>query len=141
MIFDKIIDEPGMLDLVRRLTDDGSLKLVATSAQRREHEKAPERRNALRSVPAHYTGTAGFVLDHSQLDVDRFGPEEPIHAVRPKRGTKHLEDALTAATALFDGYPLVTEDGRLQRKAKDELGLEVWDWADLRQRLETARPV
>lgn len=129
-IFDKIVDEPGVLALVQRLTEAGELEIRATSAQRRElAEVGGDRGDRLRSVPATFVGTVGFVLDHSQVGIDRLGPAEPIQTVRPGTGKKHLEDALTASTALFENRALVTEDGRLRRRA-EEVGIEVWPWHD-----------
>jgi len=132
MIFDKIVDEPGMLDRGRSTTE--SVHLVATTVSRGQIAAVSQasRRELLESVPVEYIGTAGFVLDYSLLDVDRLGPREPISAIADRR-PKHLEDALIAATAAADTITLVTEDRRLWNRIAEQLPqVTLWSWEQLR---------
>jgi predicted nucleic acid-binding protein len=132
-VFDSIVDEPGMLHRVRDLVEAERLELIAASVSRRQIARAPTPRRALlESVPVTWVGTAGFALDYSRLDVDRLGPSQPIDAIRKGR-SKELEDALIAATALFDGVPLISEDKRLRNAVARELPrLRVHAWDFLR---------
>lgn len=92
------------------------------------------KRRLIASVPRTVIGTVGFILDYSQLDVDRLGPEEPIEAIRKGR-RKETADALIAATAEWDGLMLVTEDARL-RRALERRGTPVCGWERLRSDIE-----
>jgi predicted nucleic acid-binding protein len=137
MIFDKIVDEPGMLDRVQKATAEGLLTLLTTSVSQRQIAATPDasRRALLESVPAQYLGTAGFVLDYSLLDVDRLGPAQPIEAIA-KGKRKELEDALIVATAAADRLPLVTADTRFRNRVGRELPhVPVWAWERLRSEL------
>jgi hypothetical protein len=135
MIFDAIVDEPGMLDRIRAANDAGQLDLFATSVSERQIAAVPDpkRRALLQMVPVTYVGTAGFVLDYSRLDVDRLGPAEPIEAIAGGK-QRELGDGLIAATAAWDGVPLVTLDRRLQNRTRRELShVKIWSWEDLRE--------
>ncbi len=75
----------------------------------------------MREVP-----TVGLLLD---------GPQAEPAAVRGEaRHRRHVEDALLAATAAYEGVPLVTRDRVLAERAA-EVGVEVWSWEALRERL------
>ncbi len=137
MIFDKIADEPGMLERVQGLSRIDQLALVATSISERQIAAVPDRmrRERLQSVPVEYVGTAGFVLDYSRLDVDRLGPSEPIEAIAKGRH-KEIADALVAATARWEALPLVTEDTGLRKAVARELpAVDLWRWSDLHVRI------
>jgi hypothetical protein len=133
MIADKIVDTPGALELVTEPTKAGKLELVMTHVQEDEHANAePKRAAKLARVPYSKVPTSVFVLDVSRLDEARLGDEEPFESLR---GTvRHTADGMIAATAEFEGIPLVTEERRLARRAH-QLGIEVWSWERLRERM------
>lgn len=136
MILDKIAEDDRLLDEVRQLSDEGRLELVVTSVTERQLEPITEelKRSQIASVPRRVIGTVGFILDYSQLDVDRLGPDEPIEAIRKGR-RKETADALIAATAEWDELLLVTEDARL-RRAVERRGTPVCGWEQLRHEIE-----
>jgi predicted nucleic acid-binding protein len=136
MILDKIAADDRMLNQVQRLTDESKLELVVTSVTERQVAPITEepKRRYIAAVPRTVIGTAGFILDHSQLGVDRLGPDEPIEAIRKGR-PKETPDALIAATAEWDGLTLVTEDARL-RRALERRGTPVCGWEQLRRDIE-----
>jgi hypothetical protein len=136
MILDKIAEDDQLLDQVKRLTDERKLELIVTSVTERQVAPIPEepKRRLIASVPRTVVGTVGFILDYSQLGVDRLGPEEPIEAIRKGR-RKETADALIAATAEWDGLMLVTEDARLLR-ALERRGTPVCGWEQLRRDIE-----
>jgi hypothetical protein len=77
-------------------------------------------------------GKLELVMTHVQEDEARLGDEEPFESLR---GTvRHTADGMIAATAEFEGIPLVTEERRLARRAH-QLGIEVWSWERLRERM------
>jgi hypothetical protein len=132
MILDKIVADRSVLDDVRSLTRERRLELIVTSVTERQIAQVPDetKRELLSSIPRTMIGTVGFVLDYSQLDIDRLGPEGPIEAIRKGR-EKETEDALIAATAEFDHLLLVTEDTRL-RRAVATRPIKLWGWAELK---------
>lgn len=136
MILDKIVEDDRLLDQVQRLSVEKKLELVVTSVTERQVEPITDesKRARIASVPRTVIGTVGFILDYSQLDVDRLGPDEPIEAIRKGR-RKETADALIAATAEWDGLLLVTEDVRL-RRALERRGTRVCGWEQLRQDIE-----
>jgi hypothetical protein len=136
MILDKIAEDDQLLDQVKQLTDERKLELIVTSVTERQVAPIPEepKRRLIASVPRTVVGTVGFILDYSQLGVDRLGPEEPIEAIRKGR-RKETADALIAATAEWDGLMLVTEDARLLR-ALERRGTPVCGWEQLRRDIE-----
>jgi predicted nucleic acid-binding protein len=136
MVLDKIADDDRLLHQVQRLSSERKLELLVTSVTQREVAPITEepRRTRIASIPRTVIGTVSFVLDYSQLDVDRLGPEEPIEAIRKGR-RKHTADALIAATAEWDGLPLVTEDVRL-RRALERGGTQTCGWDQLRYDVE-----
>ncbi len=136
MILDKIVEDDQLFDQVQRLSDESKLALIVTSVTERQVEPITEepKRSRIASVPHTVIGTAGFILDYSQLDVDRLGPEEPIEAIRKGR-QKETADALIAATAEWDGLMLVTEDARL-RRALERRGTRVCGWEQLGSDIE-----
>jgi hypothetical protein len=138
MIFDKIVDTPGALELAEELTAQGKIDFVTTHVQEDEHSEAdPERAARLASVPRSRVPTSVFVIGVSPLNGGRLGNEEPFESLRGTK--KHTKDGMIAATAEYEGVPLVTEEKRLTGRARQQ-GIEVWNWERLLKRMhELAR--
>jgi predicted nucleic acid-binding protein len=136
MIFDRIIETEGAAELVERLTDQGTLALVATHIQDDEHAEIRKREKAaaIAGVPRENVPTYGFILGTSRLGMARLSEEEPIESLRGANWSNYTHDALIAATAQFAGIPLVTDDRRLARRAGDR-GIEILGWEKFHKRL------
>lgn len=137
-IFDRIIDEAGMLDLVSRLHRDGVIELLATHVQRDELANVPdpERRDRLLTVPVNDVPTFGFVIDVSPLGQARLAPEEPFETLRAGADRmKRTNDALISMTAQFEQATLVSEDKDMRERAAQLPHVVTWTWLQLRERL------
>lgn len=99
MIFDKIVDTRGALELAARLTETRKIDLVATHVQVDEHAEAEAPRTPqLELVPRSVVPTSVFVIGVSRLNGGRLGSEEPFESLR---GTKrHTEDGMIARRPL-----------------------------------------
>jgi predicted nucleic acid-binding protein len=134
-IYDKIVDTPGALALVKQLVAAGRVSLLSTHVQADEIAATPDRERAglLAAVPVELVPTSGAVYGTSAFGMARYGePEsfESLHGGNPK----HTEDALIAATAQFEDATLVTEDVTLTKRATRE-GIAVIAWDVLYARL------
>jgi predicted nucleic acid-binding protein len=129
MIFDAVADEPGLLELVDRLTRARRLELCAapTSIAQVAATPDPERRRRLQRVRVLVVPPAD--------DADPVA-RATLAALRAAPGVG-WDDALIGAAAAAHGVPLVTEDRALARAAAaGDPPVAVWDWAaDLRPRL------
>jgi len=124
MIFDAIAGEPGMLELVDRLTSVRRLELLAaaTSIEQVAATPDPAHRKRLRRVRVLVVPPSDDAALLAAL------------AARPGVGSA---DALIATAAAARAVPFVTEDRSL-REALAALvpRLPLWDWAaDLRPRI------
>jgi predicted nucleic acid-binding protein len=140
MIYDKIVDEAGVLDLVTRCVSSGGLTLLSTHVQVDEIRQIRDenRRDRLLAIPTAEVPTSGFIVGISRLDQARLAEAEPIETLR--RGNRdHTEDALIAATASYKDAVLVTEDRTLVSRARNE-HIPVITWQEFREQLDaTAR--
>jgi hypothetical protein len=129
-IHDKIVDAPGMLDLARRLVEDGAVVLLSTYVQADEIAATPDRDRArsLATVPVETVPVYGIVLGYWRLGMAPVSEREPFESLRGGN-LDHTEDALIAATAQYEGATLVTEDVTLAKRAKRE-GIPVIGWDD-----------
>jgi hypothetical protein len=128
MIHDKLMDEPGALELATELVSRGSLTLLSTHIQNDEIARTPDAERAARlaTVPTESVPTYGFVVGMSRIGMARIGHAEPIDALRAGN-LDHTEDALVGATAQYEDATLVTEDRRLASRARKQ-GIAVMDW-------------
>jgi len=118
MIFDHIVETPGLVESIARLAGDNQIELLTTWIQEEQLAKAPAEKKALFGrVPRRQVGAGVFILGVSRLGEDRLGPSEPYDHVRGDGGNKHVADAMIAATASMDEAMLVTNDSRLTRRA------------------------
>jgi hypothetical protein len=118
MVFDFIVETPGLLDSVIKLAAEEQIEILTTWVQEEQLAAAPTEKQALfATVPRREVGPGVFVLGVSRIGVDRLGPSEPYEHVRGDGGNKHVSDAMIAATASMDDAILVTNDGRLTRRA------------------------
>jgi len=125
MIFDPMADEPGLLELVDRLTSARRLELLAapTSIAQVAATPDPERRRRLQRVRV-------LVVPPADLAGARApAARKTLAALRAARGVG-WDDALIGAAAAVHGVPLVTEDRALARAAAAaDPPVAVWDWA------------
>jgi predicted nucleic acid-binding protein len=131
---DAIADVPGLAARARALTEqEGTLQLLIASRQALEVGRTPDpdRLAHLRAVRVTEVPTIGVA---AALE-GALGEPEAIRGEVPFR--RHVEDALLAATAAYQGVPLVTADARLAERAR-EVGVEVWPPAKLRRAIERA---
>jgi predicted nucleic acid-binding protein len=129
MIFDAVADEPGLLELVDRLTSARRVELLAapTSIAQVAATPDPDRRRRLQKVRVLVVPPAD--------DADPVA-RATLAALRAARGVG-WDDALIGAAAAAHAVPLVTEDRALAvAAAAAGPPVAVWDWAgDLRPRI------
>jgi hypothetical protein len=130
MIHDKLVDEPGALELVRGAVADGSIVLLSTHIQGDQLARTPdaERASRLAAVPVESVASYGFVLDVSRFDMARFAEPGTVDRLRGDN-LAHTEDALIAETALYEDATLVTEDRTLTSRARAH-AIPVIGWAE-----------
>jgi len=139
-IADRLLADTATFENLRRLMDQGAVRLAKTHVQDEEiaDTRSLEKREALARLFSHAQrfDVAVFVLDCGNLDEDVFGgPEEDalFDAVR-KEKSKDARDAMIAASAGRWCQVLVTHDRRLAGKVRGHAGsdLAVWDYERLR---------
>jgi hypothetical protein len=131
-IYDKIVGDDEVLRRLDR--DDCPVRIVATHVQDDEHAQIPDeqKRQAFVRSPRRRVPTADFVIGFSRLDQARLGGGAAHDVVQGQaKPGKHSRDGLIAGTAATDADVLVTEDGRLRRRAQ-EAGVAVWAWEEFR---------
>ena len=132
---DPLIDWPGAYEAVRAGLDAGRIELLFTHVNIDELAAVPDldRRARLllvlvdigRLVP---TGASAF--DVSRLNFARLYDDVDVIEALRSGNVDHTRDALIAATALFEGCALVTNEKRLAARARDR-GIEVLTTLDL----------
>jgi hypothetical protein len=133
-IFDKIVATRGMTWNLRRLVRKGTVTILTTHVQEDELADIPSRwlRFRVGRVPHVRIPTSEFVWNASRLDQARLGTGQPFEEIRGS--VTHTKDGLIAATAYAEADVLVTEEGRLRRRAAAACpNLVVWDFDDFRR--------
>ncbi len=138
MIYDKIVETPGMLELVLRLVDRGEVEILATHIQQDELANDPDerRRAEVAKIPRQEIPTSGAVWDTSKWDKATWGDGSEggvsVNEIRSeKRG--HTHDALIATSASANADVLVTDDNRLKNRLKDsDAKCEIWTFEQFR---------
>jgi len=135
MIFDKIVEIPGMTDDLRTLVAAGKVDIVTTHVQDDELEQVrnSSKHAGLARIPCRRVPTAVFVFDVSRLGLARLGAGEEggLRYERLRMGNpKHTRDAIIALTAAQEADVLVSEDRTLSHRTRASAEtLEVWDFA------------
>lgn len=126
-VYDQLVSTPEIQRRAIEAHESGRMELLLTHVQVDELTPMPdeEKRDAALAIPGTATDTYGFVLTFSRLDHARLGEPATIEAIR-NGSLKHTHDALLASTAEYEGAVLVTDDDRLQKRAR-RLGIEVWE--------------
>jgi predicted nucleic acid-binding protein len=132
---DPLIDLSGAYESVRAALDAGQVELLFTHVNIDELAAVPDvdRRfrllltvvNIGRLVP-----TGAFALDVSRLNLARLNEDVDVIEALRSRNVDHTRDALIAATAIYEGCALVTNERRLTARARDR-GIEVLTTLDL----------
>ncbi len=138
MIYDKVVDTPGMLELLQRLVDEGEVEILATHIQEDELAKIPDERKRaeVSKIPRQEVPTSGAVWNTSKWDRATWGDGSEsgvsIDEIRSeKRG--HTHDALIATSASANVDALVTNDKRLKNRLNDsDARCEVWNFKRFR---------
>ncbi len=129
MIFDAVADEPGLLEVVDRLTSARRLELLAAPTSIAQVAATPDadRRRRLQQVR---------VLVVPPPDDRDPAARAALAALRAARGVG-WDDALIGAAAAAHAVPLVTEDRALAlAAAAADPPVAVWGWvAGLRPRI------
>jgi hypothetical protein len=144
-IADRLLADTATFESLRRLMEQGAVRLAKTHVQDEEIADTPsvEKREALARLFSHAErlDVAVFALDYGNLDEDVFGgPEEEglFDAVR-KENPKHARDAMIAASAKRGCHVLVTDDVTLTGKVRGRAGSELAVWNYDRMRNEVNR--
>jgi predicted nucleic acid-binding protein len=134
---DPLADRSGAFEAVQAAVQSGALEVLYTHVTIDELVEIPDvdRRATLvllltavgRLVP---TGTAA--VDFSRVNFCRLGAEEDEDVMEALRSGNidHTRDALIAATAIFEGCALVTNERRLTNRSR-ERGIEVFSSNEL----------
>ncbi len=141
MIYDKVVDTPGMLELLLRLVEEGEVEILATHIQEDELASIPDERKRaeVAKVPRQVIPTSGAVWGTSKWGGATWGDGSEggvgIDEIRSeKRG--HTHDALIATSASANVDVLVTDDNRLKNRLKDsDARCEVWTFKEFRRSL------
>src|SRR5215218_6101247 len=113
MIFDSLVAGGDTAEAVLGAIRDGRLKLRTTHVQEDQLAAILDeaKRSAIAAIPREVVPSSVFVLGVSRLGEARLGAGDDYEAIR--RGSKDIEDAIIAATAVSEADVLVTEDKRL----------------------------
>lgn len=132
-VFDRIVESDESLARVQRFVAAGMIEIVVTHVQEDELAQISDetKRARIAQVPRSCVPTSHFVLDFSRLGMARLGESPALDILRDGNWTKYTKDGLIAATAELEGITLVTEERRLANRAREDLGMDVWDWARL----------
>ncbi|WP_446216445.1 hypothetical protein [Micromonospora sp. IBHARD004] len=128
---DPLVDLPGAFDVVRQAVETGKLELLATHVLQEEIAATgdADKRARLQAVAdlATKVPTGAFILGTSELDQARLSDDtESIDVLRVGRTDgKYTNDALIAATSMYEGCALVTAEERGLRFRALKLGIEV----------------
>ncbi len=140
-IYDQVITESGMTQLLNKLSTQGRLKILTTHIQQDEIKAIPdeEKKLAIQEIVTELVNTSGAVYGVSKWGMATWGDGSSggfsIDEVRSE-SKGHTKDALIATTAARDADVIVTEDKRLVNRLK-QLGVQtkVWSFADLKTHL------
>lgn len=132
-VFDRIIESEDSLARVKRLAARGAIEIVVTHVQEDELAEIQDeaKRALIARVPRVQEPTSDFIIGVSRLGMARLGTGAYLEPLRASNRSKYTNDALIAASAIWDGVTLVSEERRLRNRVRAEHGLEVWDWARL----------
>jgi predicted nucleic acid-binding protein len=140
-IYDLVISESGMSDVLNKLSADGKLKILTTHIQRGEIEAIADdaKKQAMQQIVTEIVTTSSAVYGVSLYGMATYGNGGTggfsIDDIRSKT-KRHTKDALIATTAARDADVLVTEDKRLANRLKQlKSRIEVWTFADFKRYL------
>jgi len=140
-IYDKIIDNLGMVDRLNQLTKEGKLVVLSTHIQDDELARIPDekKRHAIAEISRKMVTTSGAVWGVSKWGKATWGPggkgKINIEAIR-KGNAEDTEDALIGTTAERDADVLVTEDNRFAERMKRlNPSCEIWNFVKLKEYL------
>jgi hypothetical protein len=130
MIYDRIIGNPGLVERINVLSNEGEIEILSTHIQDGQLSRIPDsqKRTKISKINRRGVVTDGFILDLSLLDEAAFCDGEGV-SLRDIQSdsNRHTEDALIATTASRDADVLVTEDRRLfNRFEASTTDCEVW---------------
>jgi ABC-type uncharacterized transport system involved in gliding motility auxiliary subunit len=139
-VFDWLVSDDALLAAVERVQAAGLLRFETTHVQEDELGGIPPgAAKAIRidRIRRQVVPTGAFVLGFSKLGMAALGDGKVLEHVRGAAAerSKHTQDGLIAETARARGRILVTDDGRLRKRAQ-EMQIEVWSGADLQARVE-----
>ena len=128
MIFDHIVADPVLAEMVRETVGSGRITIVTTHVQEDQIAAIPDerKRRAISCLPRRTVPTMGFVLDVSRLGMARLADDDTNTAIE-SIGRQHLltvKDALIAASVRGEADALVTEDKTLRKRIRRD-GLNV----------------
>jgi len=137
MIYDKIIETPGFLELLKKRHQQGVLRILDTHIQQDQLTATPlsnSKREPLLTLYeelkplAKRVRTSGGAWDVARWDEADFGADAENNAITKIMGPKgkHIHDALIAVTAAMHVDTLVTNESRLRNQIKSRFpNLEV----------------
>jgi len=149
MIYDKIIETEGFLDLLKKRHRDGVLRILDTHIQQDQLTATPSSNSKRDQLLALYLElkplaeriqTSVGVWDVSRWDEAEFGGVDENNAIAKIMGPtgKHIHDALIAVTAAIHVDTLVTNESRLPNQIRSRFpNLEVLTFESFRQALGT----
>jgi len=143
MIFDLIVATPGLPERVKGATERGLLQIFTTYVQESQLERMPnkEKLETIRLIPRGVISTSTGIYGLSVYGGSRFGGNvNDVNKVSQGK-SKHIEDALIAATANFTGIDAFVTDeqghGRLpNRMRRQGIQVEIWGWTRFREYVE-----
>lgn len=122
-IFDKIVDDELMFELIRELPRVGAIELLVTRKQNDELVEIPdaEKRERIAQVPRKSAPCTNAVLGEMTLGSARLGTTGRISDAVGDA------DRVLGGEAKAQGLRPVSEDRRFRNGVQRE-GLEAWDW-------------
>lgn len=135
MIYDKIIETPGMTEQLNQLSMEGKIEILSTHIQEDELAAIPDKqkRTAVQAIRRREVPTSGAIWNVSKWGKATWGDGSSggiaIADIRsPCKG--HSHDALIGTTAARDVDVLVTDDGRLANRMRaSKSPCQVWGFA------------
>ena len=122
-IFDKIIDDEKVLEIIVELDRDGVIELLVTEKQSDELAKTPDSEKCQRfaQVPRKIAPCTSAIVGEMRAGWARVGTTGRIHDAVGDA------DRVLGGEAKAQGLLVVSEDGRFRNGAQRER-LEAWDW-------------
>jgi len=137
-VYDKIIEQIGMTEVLAALHHSGQIEIIITHIQEDELSRIPNtnKRELVMKVPGNRVTTEGAIWNVSRFGEATFGAgggDIKIEDIQ-KGNPNHSEDALIANTAAARADILVTDEKTLPKRIRTTGSkIKVWDFSEFQE--------